>query len=292
MTNTTPPSPAGPRVALVTGANQGLGLALVRGLAAQLQPADVVYLTGRDRERVEAAAQAIEGARAEVRPRVLDVRDTAAVDALAEELRATHGGIDIVFSNHYARFLPGDDPATEIAGYVDTNNLGTTRVLRAFAPILRPGGRLIVVSSTLGSLHYLAPALHDRFDTDTMTLDDVDSAMLAWRDRVVDGRLSEGWPAFINIPSKIGQVAAVRVLARERRAADLADGTLIVATCPAMIDTATSRPWFDMSDAQTPDEAAVAPLRLALDAQIDSALHGELVRFGQVLPWHPPGALR
>ena len=45
------------------------------------------------------------------------------------------------------------------------------------------------------------------------------------------------------------------------------------------------RPWFDTTGAQTPFEAAVAPLRLVLDPVVDSRLYGELVRFGQVVPW-------
>jgi len=57
------------RVALVTGANQGLGFALVEGMAEQLEQDDVVYLTGRDAQRVAAAGERIAGARAEVRPR-------------------------------------------------------------------------------------------------------------------------------------------------------------------------------------------------------------------------------
>ena len=58
-----------------------------------------------------------------------------------------------------------------------------------------------------------------------MSLDDVDATMLAWSDAVAEERArAEGWPEWINIPSKIGQVAAVRVLARERHAADAIDG--------------------------------------------------------------------
>jgi carbonyl reductase 1 len=271
------------RIAVVAGANQGLGFALAEALAQQLAPEDVVHLTGRSRDRVAAAVERIERPRAQVRGEVLDVGDGAAVGAFAERL----GGADVVFSNAAARLTP-DTPWAELFGpFVDTNNLGTTRMLRAFSPILRPGGRLLVVASAFGSVRRLPAQLHDRFDTDAMSLDDVDAAMLAWRDAVVEGRAAdEGWPDWINIPSKVGQVAAVRVLARERRDADARDGTLVAAVCPGLVDTEASRPWFeDMSEAQTPAEAAVALLRVALDEPADSRFYGELIQFGEIIPW-------
>ena len=280
-------APRAPRVAVVTGATQGLGLALAEGLSRRLDPRDLVYLTGRDRDRVRTAAEGLAELRAEVRGSVLDVCDGTAVHALAEEIHAEHGGVDIVFSNAAARLVPATPPAELVGPFVDTNNLGTTRILRAFDPILRSGGRLLVVASEFGSLRQLPPHLHGSFDTASMTLEDVDMVMLAWRDAVVEGRAAaDGWPDWINIPSKVGQVAAVRVLSRERRAADAQGETLVAAVCPGLIDTAASRPWFDdMSGAQSPAQAAVAPLRLALDPVVDPRLYGELVQFDRVIPW-------
>jgi carbonyl reductase 1 len=78
----------------------------------------------------------------------------------------------------------------------------------------------------------------------------------------------------------------VRVLARERRAADAQDGTLVAAICPGLIDTEASRPWFeDMRGAQTSAEAAVAPLSVALDRAADPGFYGQLVHAGRVIPW-------
>src|SRR5262245_57181625 len=131
-------------IALVTGANQGLGRALAAGLAARMHPEDRVLLTGRDRQRVQAAAREI----GNVEPRVLDVRDPHAIDALAEEL----GAVDVLFSNATARMSPEADPATEVDAVAETSNLATTHILRTFGPRLRPGGRLIVVASALGTL--------------------------------------------------------------------------------------------------------------------------------------------
>ncbi|MBV9920451.1 MAG: SDR family NAD(P)-dependent oxidoreductase [Pseudonocardia sp.] len=269
------------RTALVTGANQGLGYALVAGLAARLQPTDRVLLTGRDPERVRAAAAALPTGGARVEGRVLDIRDAAAITALATEL----GEVDIVFSNATSRMSPDADPAAEVDAVAETNNLAATRMLRTFAPRMRPGGRLIIVASALGTLDKLDERVRPRFAAAAESLDAVDRLVERWRAAVKAGR-DEGFGAWLNIPSKVAQVAAVRAIAAERREADLARGVLITALCPGLIDTAASRPWFaDMSSAQTPAQAAAWPVELAVGDAFDPAFYGELVQFGRVLPW-------
>jgi carbonyl reductase 1 len=274
------------RIALVTGANQGLGRALVEGLAARMGPEDLVLLTGRDLDRVEAAATEVAGgpAVARVEGRVLNVRDPDSIASLAAEL----GAIDILFSNATARMSPEADPTDEVDAVAETSNLATTRILRAFAPLMRPGGRLIVVASALGTLDKLDPRIARKFaDAAEQDLDAVDALVAGWRQAVHDGRADEeGYGTWLNIPSKVAQVAAVRAIARERRAADLAQNKLIMALCPGLIDTDASRPWFnDMSNAQTPTQAASWPLDLVLGSTFDPAFYGELVQFGKVLPW-------
>jgi NAD(P)-dependent dehydrogenase (short-subunit alcohol dehydrogenase family) len=275
-----------PKVALVTGATQGLGLALVEGLAQRLTPADTVYLTGRDMDRVTTAAEGVPGGGAQVRGAILDVADPDGAARFAEQLRDRHGGVDIVFGNAVMRVGPDDDRRAFIDPYVEVNNFGTTRMLRAFAPLLRDDARLIVVASSLGTLRYLAPVLHSRFD-DLTSLDEVDRQVAAWRDAVRDGRArATAWPGFVNIPSKIGQVAAVRTLARSRRDEDLARGILLAAVCPGMMNTPTSGLWWDVSTAPTPAQAAVALLDLAFDP-VKAEHYGELLLDGAVLPWKP-----
>jgi NAD(P)-dependent dehydrogenase (short-subunit alcohol dehydrogenase family) len=275
-----------PKVAIVTGATQGLGLALVEGLASRMAPADTVYLTGRDLDRVNQAVAAMPGGGAQVRGELLDVADPHAAGRLAARLSERHGGVDIVFNNAVMRVGPDDDPRVIIDDYSEVNNFGTTRVLRAFAPLVRDGGRLIVVASSLGTLHHLAPALHNRF-TGLSSLDEVDKQVAAWRDAVKDGSARSGpWPGFVNIPSKIGQVAAVRALAEQRREEDAARGILVAAVCPGMLNTPTSALWWDVSAAPTPAQAAGALLDLALEP-VDPDHYGQLVRFGKVLPWAP-----
>jgi carbonyl reductase 1 len=271
------------RIALVTGANQGLGFALARGLATRLGSDDLVLLTGRDAGRVAAAAARVAAdpaTRGRVEGRVLDVSDAGAVTRLAEEL----GAVDIVLSNAIGSLDPGRPQAEQADVFLDVANGGTHAVLRSFGPVIRPGGRLIVVASSLGTLGHLPEALRPRFDG--VPLDDVEKAVEDWRSAIHAGTAREqGWPDWINVPSKVAQVAAVRAVAAGRRQRDLADGTLVAAVCPGLVDTRASRPWFsDFSQAQTPDEAARAVLDLVF-AEPDPATYGELVRFGRVLPW-------
>ena len=274
-----------PRIALVTGANQGLGRALIDGLAAGMAPHDLVVLTGRNPERVAAAAaDARRHAAARVWGRVLDVRDGDAIAAIASDL----GEVDIVFSNATARMSPDADPADEVDAVAETSNRATTRVLREFAPRLRPGGRLIVVASALGTLDKLDERVAGRFASAAeQDLDAVDALVEEWRRAVHEGDAeAEGFGSWLNIPSKVAQVAAVRALAQERRAADLEANRLVMALCPGLIDTDASRPWFaDMSRAQTPAQAAEWPVQLVLGETFDPAFYGELVQFSRVLPW-------
>ncbi|MEV7815528.1 SDR family NAD(P)-dependent oxidoreductase [Streptomyces flaveolus] len=277
------------RIALVTGANQGLGRALVEGLAARMEPDGLVLLTGRSHQRVTDAAREVSrlpGTRARVEGRVLDVTDTDAIGGLAEDLQARYGGVDVVISNAVARLLPQESQAERADEFIDVSNTATHAILRSFGPVLRPGGRLLVVASSLGTLGHLDPRLHHLFDG--ASLEQVEYAVESWRSAIHNRTAQEaGWPIWLNVPSKVAQVAAVRALAADRRERDLATGTLIASVCPGMVDTATSRPWFsDYSQAQSPAQAAAAVLDLVFADHVDPALYGELVRFGKALPWH------
>lgn len=275
------------KVALVTGANQGLGLALVAGLCRAFGEGGVVYLTARDLARGHEAAESLRAGGLAPRVEQLDVRDEASVAGLAATIRGRHGGLDVVISNAAARMTKEAAPRDEVDVFVDTNNHGTYRILRAFAPLLRDAGRLVVVASSFGSLRRLDPKLHARFDAPGLTLEDIEHAMDDYADAVKAGRAAaDGWPDWINIPSKIGQVASVRILARDMAAEARRRGILINAACPGLIDTAASRPWFkDMSKAASPDEAAVDVVWLATLPAGTAAPYGELVRHREILPW-------
>ena len=276
------------RTALVTGANQGIGYALVEELAARMAPSDLVLLTGRNASRVEAAVDRVRaGARSRVEGRLLDVADAAAVADLAAKL----GRTDIVISNAIAPLVPDRPQAEQADEFIAVSNGGTDAVLRSFGPTLPAGGRLLVVASGLGTLGYLPPHLRPLFED--ASLDEVAAVVEDWRTSIHDGTAeTKGWPKWLNVPSKVAQVAAVRAVAATRRSKDLANDTLIAAVCPGLVNTRASRPWFkDVGEAQTPAQSAPPIVDLALNP-VDPAMYGELVQFGEILPWHAGKPLR
>lgn len=156
-------SSASARVAVVTGANQGLGLALVAGLRSELEADATVYLTGRDAGRVEAAvassAERASRSRASGSTCEKGQRRGVRSDDPSAARRAGHRVLD-----RRARISPDKTMADQVALFVDTNNRGTTRIMRWLGPLLRANGRFFVVASSFGTLRELPGALPARFD--------------------------------------------------------------------------------------------------------------------------------
>jgi len=275
------------KVAVVTGANQGLGLALVRGLCRALGAGGIVYLTARDRARGERAVAELQAEGLSPRLEVLDVRDDASVTGVAQALAGRHGGVDVVISNAAARISPQVPAEQQVRIFVDTNNHGTLRMIRTFGPLLRDGARFIVVASSFGTLASLDPRLHHLFDVTQLSLAGLAKVMDDYVAAVEAGRAAaQGWPAWINPPSKVGQVAAVKVWARELAGQAARRDILVNAACPGLVDTGASRPWFDdMSGALSPDEAAADVLWLATLPPGSREPYGELVQHRKVLPF-------
>jgi carbonyl reductase 1 len=275
------------KVAIVTGANQGLGLALVRGLCQKLGNGGVVYLTARDRQRGEAAIQQLQAEGLSPHFHLLDVSDDKSVASLADEIEERHQGIDIMISNAAARISPDVPSAQQVASFINTNNHGTYRMIKAFMPLLNEGARFLIVASAFGSLRYLPGHLNHKFDVSRLTLKEVEAVMAEYVGLVESGEAEQqGWPDWINIPSKIGQVAAMKVMARMMKEEAERRDILINAACPGLVDTDASRPWFDdMSSAQSPTQAAIDVLWLATLPLGTKEPYGELIQHREIIPF-------
>ncbi|KAB8144961.1 SDR family oxidoreductase [Chloroflexia bacterium SDU3-3] len=148
-------------VALVTGANRGIGLEVCRQLA---QRGITVLLGSRDLRKGEQAASTLARAGGEIYARQLDVADEDSIRALAQWAEAELGHIDILVNNA-AIFYDTWQHASHadlaiVQAAFDTNTLGAWRMCRSFLPLLRRSGgaRIVNVSSGAGALGDLSGA--------------------------------------------------------------------------------------------------------------------------------------
>ena len=143
------------RIALVTGANKGIGLEIARQLA---QAGVFVIVGARDPGRGSAAVGDLSSRGLTARSVSIDLNDQASIAAAAETIRADHGRLDILVNN--AGIVDAEDgppsaSAPEAARRImDTNFVGTLAVTQAMLPLLRrsPAARIVNLSSSLGSL--------------------------------------------------------------------------------------------------------------------------------------------
>jgi NAD(P)-dependent dehydrogenase (short-subunit alcohol dehydrogenase family) len=142
-------------IALVTGANKGIGLEIARQLAEE---GVQVLLGARDAERGRIAADGLKAQGLEVSVVPLDVRDPTSVAAAAARVRTDYGKLDILVNNA-GIFDPADGPPGKasldaVRSVLETNFLGALSVTQEMLPLLRLSGkaRIVNLASSLGSL--------------------------------------------------------------------------------------------------------------------------------------------
>ncbi|WAS90937.1 SDR family NAD(P)-dependent oxidoreductase [Nannocystis punicea] len=153
--DSTPPARVTTRVALVTGANKGIGLEIAR----QLARAGVFVIIGaRDPGRASAAVDGLAQQGLAAQAVRIDLEDEASIAAAAESIAAEHGRLDILVNN--AGIIDSEDGPPSAASLaavrkiMNTNFVGTLAVTQAMLPLLRqsPAARIVNLSSSLGSL--------------------------------------------------------------------------------------------------------------------------------------------
>ncbi|MFC0622967.1 SDR family NAD(P)-dependent oxidoreductase [Kribbella deserti] len=141
------------KIALVTGANRGIGKEIARQLG---QLGHTVLVGARKPGGTTAAELAAEGIDArEVR---LDVLDQVSIEAAAKEIETSHGRLDVLVNNA-AIIPPGDNGVPEIDTAVlrqafETNVIGLVAVTQAMLPLLRQAeqARIVNLSSELATM--------------------------------------------------------------------------------------------------------------------------------------------
>ena len=155
------------QVALVTGANKGIGREIAKQLAER---GYIVLLGSRDRARGEAACKELADT-GDVRALALDVTSSASISAAAARVREELGRLDVLVNNAgisraangggtsniqeiMRRGAPSSAALDEVREIFETNVFGVIAVTQAFLPLLRAAaaGRIVNVSSSLGSI--------------------------------------------------------------------------------------------------------------------------------------------
>ncbi len=224
-------------IALVTGANKGIG----REIAAQLAAlGHTVVIGARSAELGEKTAAELRATGADVTSVVLDVTDPATVASAAGTVEARYGRLDALVNNAAVSRRPGGDlagqrPSTAdldtVRDIFETNYLGVMTATNTLLPLLRRSAtpRIVNVSSGAGSLALMA-------DKDQ------------WNDEHLP--ISVGYS-----PSKTALTALTLQYARELHS----EGILVNAVCPGYCATDLN----DHSGHRTPAQGAVAAVRMA-----------------------------
>ncbi|KAI4949020.1 hypothetical protein J4E91_005483 [Alternaria rosae] len=262
---------------VVTGANKGIGRAIVQQLALQYPKSPLnngpflIYLTARDQNRGEAALKDLEqdaelkqakalkadGGLSEIKFHLLDITSSSSIKTLAEHLKQAHGdGIDFVINN--AGIAMDGFNADVVKTTLDCNYYKTLEACHTFLPLLKPTGRIVNLGSMAGKLNKYSEEVRNRFLA-SKTEEDVTSIMKDFVAAVAAGKEKDaGFPSAGYAVSKAGLIGGTRALARQEK--EKGSKVLINTCCPGYVNTDMTKG----NGTRTVEEGAQTPVLLAI----------------------------
>ncbi|MGH8876297.1 MAG: SDR family oxidoreductase [Stackebrandtia sp.] len=143
------------KIALITGANKGIGFEIARQLGEE---GNIVLVGARDEVRGKHAADSLAGYGIEAAPLRIDVTDPTSVTDSAIQIEQRYGRLDILVNNAGIAGgftgAPSEATADDMREVYETNVFGVVSVTNAMLPLLRrsEAGRIVNMSSHVGSL--------------------------------------------------------------------------------------------------------------------------------------------
>ncbi|KAF6767830.1 hypothetical protein AHF37_10290 [Paragonimus kellicotti] len=208
------------KVALVTGANKGIGYALVEKLAKHYTSSDDwhIYLTARDNERGKMACEKLKQSGLHVKFHQLDITDANSRKTLIAFMKKTYSnGITVIVNNAGIAYK---NDAPELFGEnaritVDTNFTSNVDFTLDCLPLMMKDARIVNVCSMLARVAYkrLSAPLASKFNS-PMTLDQLRLLMNEFVKHAEAGDHEQyGWPSLTYGVSKLGFTKATYILA-------------------------------------------------------------------------------
>lgn len=271
------------KVAVVTGGNKGIGYAIVRALCKNFK--GDVYLTARNNDRGQEAVNSLKTEGLTAKFHQLDIDDEETIKKFSNEMLGQYGGIDVLVNNAGMAFKNADPTpfGTQAKVTIKTNFFGTLSACNILIPTIKPGGRVVNVSSFASkmALNKCNQVLQKEFRSDTITEEQLIGKMNEFVAFAEQGKHKEnGYPDTAYGVSKLGVTVMTRIHARLLRQHGKND-ILINACCPGWVKTDMAGP----KASKTPDEGAETPVYLALLPEGAKEPHGQFVSDKQVQKW-------
>lgn len=160
---------------------------------------------------------------------------------------------------------------------LECNYYGSLEASQDFLPLIKPGGRLVNVSSMSGHLNKYSDAIRSRF-LNARSVKEITALMEDFKSAVKAGNEKEqGWPSAAYAVSKAGMIGMTKAIALEEQ--KRGGNRLINVCCPGYVQTdiTKQRGW------KTPDQGAQTPVMLAI-GDVDGKT-GEFWQHEKIIEW-------
>lgn len=231
------------RVAVVTGANKGIGFYIALQLATSGLFSNII-LGCRDSSRGNKAVQDIESKLGNAGTKIsylpLDIGDSKTYTSFRDSIEKDFGRLDVLVNNAAFAFKNADPTPfqEQCKATLDVNFRGTLDFTEEMLPLMRTKStdtRIVNVSSMAGRLRQIkSPQLRDQFISPTLTLNGLRSLVDKYQTDVLSGKhLETGWGNSNYGMSKLALIAATKVLARD----ESINNVKVNSCCPGYCDT-------------------------------------------------------
>ncbi|KAM3958827.1 carbonyl reductase [NADPH] 3 [Aphomia sociella] len=267
------------KVAIVTGANKGLGFSIVKGLCDKYE--GIVYLTSRDEKRGRDACDELIKLGYDPKYYQLDITDVNNIIKFCTFLKEQHGQVDIVINNAGILFLKDakESKLYQAEQTVLVNYTALVNFCEKILPLIRNGGKIVNISSSSGHLSRIpSEKLRKMISSPDLSLEKLNEIIDSYVEAVrINKEKEEGWGDSPYVVSKVGVNAYTFILHRRLQNR----GVMVNCVHPGYVMSDMTRGGGNIS----PEQGSKQPLRLALKPE-----RGGLYVWhdGTTVPWDGP----